>query len=136
MNNDLDIKSWLLKFEIVVLYIGRKYYDSWNLVVYDAPSLYKISLKTNQLTIENVDPTQSIYREREVYDILVARKKALNRFLENALYANSSTKNRDVAWCYWQIARKNDLIVRLKMLKFYYLFEATSSTSSIRSTVC
>ena len=108
MNDDLDIKSWLLKFEIAVLHIGRKYHDSWDLVVYDAPSSYKISLKTDQLTIEDVDSTQSTCREREVYDILVARKKALNRFLENALHADSSTEDRDAAWCYRQIARKND----------------------------
>ncbi len=136
MNDDLDIKSWLLKFEIAVLHIECKYHDSWDLVVYDASSSYKISLKTDQLTIENVDSTQLICREREVYDILVARKKVLNRFLENALHADSSTENRDAAWCYRQIARKNDLIARLEMLKFYYLFETTFSTFSIQSTVC
>ena len=136
MNDDLDIKSWLLKFEIAVLHIECKYHDSWDLVVYDASSLYKISLKTDQLTIENVDSTQSICREREVSDILIARKKILNRFLENALHADSSTENRDAAWCYRQIARKNDLITQLEMLKFYYLFETTFSTFSIWSTVC
>ena len=136
MNDDLDIKSWLLKFGIAVLHIGRKYDDSWDLVVYDASSPYKISLETDQLTIEDVDPTQPTCREREVYGILVARKKALNRFLENALHADSPTEDRGAAWCYRQIARKNGLIARLEMLKFYYLFEATSSTSSIRSTVC
>jgi len=31
MNDDLDIKSWLLKFGIAVLHIGRKYHDSWDL---------------------------------------------------------------------------------------------------------
>jgi len=136
MNDDLDIKLWLLKFEIAVLHIERKYHDSRDLVVYDAPSSYKISLKTDQLTIEDVDSTQSTCREREVYDILVARKKALNRFLENALHADSPTEDRGAAWCYRQIARKNDLIARLEMLKFYYLFEATFLTFSIRSTVC
>ncbi len=136
MNDDLDIKSWLLKFEIAVLHIERKYHDSWDLVVYDASSSYKISLKTDQLTIENVDSTQSICREREVYDILVARKKILNRFLENALHADSSTENRDAAWCYRQIARKNDLIAQLEMLKFYFLFKIMSSTSSIWSAIC
>ncbi len=136
MNDDLDIKSWLLKFKITVLHIKCKYHDSWDLVVYDAPSSYKISLKTDQLTIENVDSTQSICREREVYNILVTRKKILNRFLENALHADSSTENRDAAWCYRQIARKNDLIAWLEMLKFYYLFETTFSTFFIQSTVC
>ena len=136
MNDDLDIKSWLLKFEIAVLHIERKYHDSWDLVVYDASSSYKIFLKTDQLTIENVDSTQSICREREVYNILVTRKKILNCFLENALHADSSTENRDAAWCYRQIARKNDLIAWLEMLKFYYLFETTFSTFFIQSTVC
>ncbi len=136
MNDDFDVKSWLLKFEIAVLHIECKYHDSWNLVVYDASSSYKISLKTDQLTIENIDSTQSICREREVYDILVARKKILNHFLENTLHADSSTENRDAAWCYRQIARKNDLIAWLEMLKFYYLFETTFSTFSIQSTVC
>ncbi len=136
MNDDLDIKSWLLKFKITVLYIKCKYHDSWDLVVYDASSSYKIFLKTDQLTIENVDSTQSICREREVYNILVTRKKILNCFLENALHADSSTENRDAAWCYRQIARKNDLIAWLEMLKFYYLFETTFSTFFIQSTVC
>ena len=136
MNDDLDIKSWLLKFEIAVLHIEHKYHDSWDLVVYDASSSYKISLKTDQLTIENVDSTQSICCKREVYDILVARKKILNRFLENALHADSSTENRDAARCYRQIARKNDLIAQLEMLKFYFLFKIMSSTSSIWSAIC
>ncbi len=93
-------------------------------------------MKTDQFTIENVDSTQSTCREREVYDIFVARKKALNRFLKNALHADSSTENRGAASCYCQIARKNDLIARLEMLKFYFLFKATSPTFSIRSATC
>ena len=136
MKDDLNIKSWLRKFGITVLHIERKYYNSWNLVVYDVPSLNKISLKIDQFTIENVDSTQSICREKEVYDILVARENVLSRFLENALHADSLTENRGAALCYCQITRKNDFIARLEMLKFYYLFKATSSTFFIRSTVC
>ncbi len=136
MKDDLDIKSLLRTFEIAVLHIECKYHDFWNLVVYDASLPHKISLKTDQFTIENVNSTQSIYREREVYDIFVARKKILNRFLKNALHADSSTENRDAASCYCQIARKKDLIARLEMLKFYFLFKATSSTSSIQSVTC
>ncbi len=136
MKDDLDIKSWLRTFEIVVLHIERKYHDCWDLVVYDVPLPHKISRKIDQFTIENVDSTQSFCREREVYDIFIARKKILNRFLKNALHADSSTEDRDAASCYCQIARKNDLIARLEMLKFYFLFKATSSTFSIRSAIC
>ncbi len=136
MKDDLDIKPWLRTFGIVVLHIGRKYHDCWDLVVYDVPLPHKIPRKTDQFTIEDVDPTQPFCREREVYGTFIARKKALDRFLKNALHADSSTEDRGAASCYCQIARKNGLIARLEMLKFYFLFKATSSTSSIRSATC
>lgn len=70
------LEPWELRtFGIAVLHIRRKYYDSRDLVVYDVPSSYTIPLETDQSTIEDVDPTQPIYREREVYGDFVARKK-------------------------------------------------------------
>lgn len=50
--------------------------------------------------IENVNLIKLICRETELYDIFVARKKALNRFLKNALHADSFAENRDAALFY------------------------------------
>ncbi len=136
MKDDPDIKSSLRIFEIVVLHIERKYYNSWNLVVYDAPSPNKIPLTTNHFTLEDVDPTKPTCGEREVYGTFVAKEKALDRFLKNALHADSPTENHGAALCYCQIVRKNDLVARLEMLRFYFLFKAMSSTFSIRSVIC
>lgn len=99
MKDDLDIKSWLRTFGIAVLHIGRKYYNSRDLVVYDELLLYKISLSTDQFTIKDIDPTKPTYSKREVYAIIIANKKALDCFLNNAVHADSPTKDRGAALC-------------------------------------
>lgn len=135
MKDDLDIKSWLRTFGIAVLHIGRKYYNFRDLVVYDAPSQFKIPLRTNQFTIEDIDPTKPTCREREVYGTIVATKKALDRFLKNALHGESPTKDRGAALCYCQIVRNNGLVSRIEILRFYSPFKVTFSTSFIRSVI-
>lgn len=135
MKDDLDIKSWLRTFGIAVFHIGRKHYNSRDLVVYNAPLPYKIPLRTNQFTIEDIDPTNPTCSERDVYVINVAKKKALDRFLNNAVHADSPTKDCGIALCYCQIARKNGLVAWLEVLKFYFLFKVTFSTSFIQSVI-
>lgn len=49
----------------------------------------------------------------------VAKEKALDRFLNNAVHADSPIKDRGAALCYCQIAGKNGLVARLEILEFY-----------------
>ena len=130
--NNLTIQQWFLGNGITVLHIGLEYQNSRDLVVVDGPCLQALAQTTDDFTIEDVNPTKPSGGERNSFGISEATKRALQRFLKNALQVIFHTKDGCAASFYRAIARRNGLIARLEMLEFCFEFKVTLPTKPFR----
>jgi len=112
---------------VTVLHVGFEYQCSWDVVAVDGQCLQALPQTASDFTLEIVNPTESIGRERDVYGIFESRRRASERFLRNALDAIFYAADDRASGYYRAIAKQNFLRATLEMMVFCVEFKVTLS---------